>query len=95
MARKDYHGPTDCLETSPTRQSIRLAGRFISLTKLESRGGFDTGYTSRIFNGTRAPSLAYATRLANALGMTRDDLLAAIEERVKNLAREFQDSLAS
>lgn len=64
--------PTECLESKPTSKTIRLGGRFISLTKIAEHG-FDAGYLSYIFSGDRVPSVPYAMRLAKTLGLFTEE----------------------
>lgn len=95
MAKYMRCGPTSCLEDHPTTKTLRIGGRFISLTKLEKEAGLDHGYTSYIFSGRRTPSIPYAIKLAKALGMTIDDLLYAIEQHKQDLDEKFHSELAS
>lgn len=74
-------GPRACLEYKPTHQSIRFAGRYISLVKLANEGGFDHGYLSYVFQGKRMPSIDYALRIAKCLGMGLEEWLEAIALR--------------
>jgi transcriptional regulator with XRE-family HTH domain len=95
MANRTRCGPISCLEHKPTHKTIRLGGRYISLTLIEREMGLDHGYVSYIFSGKRIPSIPYAEKLADALGMTLDDLLWAIRQRRKELDEKYQRQLAS
>jgi transcriptional regulator with XRE-family HTH domain len=100
--RKATGIPTRCIELNPTSKSVRLAGRYISLAKLEEQSGLDHGYVSYIFQGKRVPSLTYARTIAKGLGMLDEKgepdingLMAAIEDRKEELEKAYRKSLAS
>lgn len=75
-----HRGPQDCLEENPTAQSVKLGDCYINIRRLADRG-FEHGYLSRILSGERTPSLDYARRIANELGMTLESLLWHIDQR--------------
>lgn len=96
MPRKRLLAPTLCLEDAPTRKSIRLGGRFISITRL-CEYGMDHGYLSYILSGERTPSVAYGKKVAKCLGLYNDEgepdfagLLVLIGERRRELMAENQ-----
>jgi len=88
MEQKRRQGPRNCLEIHPTHQSIKFAGRFISLTHISRKYHLTHGYLSRIFRGERRPSFAYAEKISEALGMTLSDFLAFLEEHLAQLAEQ-------
>jgi transcriptional regulator with XRE-family HTH domain len=92
--------PTQCLEDAPTSQSVKFAGRFINLAKLHRQVGIDRGYVSYILSGKRSPTVEYAKRIAQGLGMVDEHgepdvtaLLTAIRERREELDLAFQRRL--
>lgn len=90
MAKQRAAGPTKCLDDNPSSKSIRLGGRFINLMRLAEHG-FDHGYLSRILSEDRVPSVAYAMKLATALGIVTD----TDEPDIARLFTLIRDSRAS
>ena len=69
--------------------------------EIERVGGLDHGYVSYILQGKRNPSIPYAKKLAETLGMFTKDgkpdltaLFEAIEERKAELEDAFHRKLA-
>lgn len=94
--------PTRCLEEKPTSKTIRLAGRYISLAKLDSECNLDHGYVSHILLGRRTPTLTYAKSIARGLGMLDSEgnpdvngLIRAIEERKAEIDTNYRKRIAS
>jgi transcriptional regulator with XRE-family HTH domain len=94
--------PTRCLEDNPNSKTIRLAGRYISLAKLENEYGLDHGYVSYILQGKRTPTLTYAKSIAVGLGILDNDgkpdvngLIAAIEERKGEIDAAFRNKMSA
>lgn len=81
--------PTRCIERRPTPQTVWFAGTPINLVRLANSyvPPLDPSYLSRIFSGDRAPSIAYARRLADGLGMQLQAFLDELEkcQRVSSL----------
>lgn len=89
-------GPRAYLEDSPSHQSVRLGGRYINLKRLAEEQDLDPSYVTRIISGERPnPSLSYLQKIADALGMTIDNLLTAIRERQEQRATERARRLSS
>lgn len=59
------------------KPTVRFAGRFINISHLSTELGMDNGYVNRVLSGKRIPSVAYATRIAEALGL---DYISFIKE---------------
>jgi transcriptional regulator with XRE-family HTH domain len=57
---------------------IEFAGRFVNLNKMADVEGLDYNYLWRIFHRNRQPSLSYAKRIAECLGMSYLDFLAQL-----------------
>lgn len=83
-------GPRRCLEANPTRKSIRLNGRFINISELARQGPFDHGFLSVILSGKRYPTIPYAERIAECLGMGLEELLIAIRERRAEMDEDYE-----
>lgn len=78
--------PSRCIERNPTTQSIMLGGRYINISAIARDQNIDQSYLSRVLSGKRPPSIEHARKIATALGYaTIDDLMAAIEDRRRNL----------
>lgn len=78
--------PVHFIDEHPQRHSIYLREVCISLTAISSSHGFDLGYLSKIMRGKAVPSVPYLDRLSRALGMTMDNLMAAIDEHCQELS---------
>lgn len=72
-------GPTSCLLDTPTRMSVRFAGRFINLSEMSRVGELELSYLSMIFNGKREASMKMSRRIAAVLGMDLVDYLEEME----------------
>ena len=53
----------------------------INLNRLALKTGFSASYLGRVIRGERHPSMTCAIRLAQAMGMTVDELYDAIMRR--------------
>lgn len=100
--RKASGVPTRCLEDHPNCKTIRLAGRYISLAKLEDNYGLDHGYVSYILQGKRTPTLTYAKNIAIGLGILDCDgkpdvngLITAIADRKEELEAAFKNRISA
>lgn len=79
-----------CIEEHPTSQTLKIGGKYIALRRLASYTGVDEAYMSRMLNGKRDPmrmSVGVAAQIAAALGMSIDELIQAIFERIEVRAR--------
>lgn len=70
-----------------TKQSISFNGEKLNLSDLGRTLCLDHSYLSRIFSGTRNPSIHVAQRIARTLGMDLPEFLTAIESRRRTLHR--------
>jgi transcriptional regulator with XRE-family HTH domain len=82
---------TSCIEEHPSKKTVQIAGRYVSLRKLSAYTGIDHGYLSRMLRGKRDPSrmsVHVAMLLSAAMGMSVDELIEAIYKRADLLARD-------
>lgn len=96
MLKPRRPAPTQCLEDTPSSKTVRLGGRFISITRL-CEYGMDHGYLSYVLSGDRVPSVLYGKKIARCLGILKDDgmpdldgLLQLIEERRAEMEAEHR-----
>ncbi len=80
MSTIRFYTPNRCLETKPQAHSVLFCGQFISLTMLSSVTGLGLSYLSRIFGGSRQPSLASTKKIASGLGMSNGAFIKGLEE---------------
>jgi transcriptional regulator with XRE-family HTH domain len=79
--RTVQEGPFYCIAEHPTSSSPILCGARISLTKIGHKTGVNIGYLSRIFSGQSKGSARVLRLIAEALGMSMEDLIDAISEK--------------
>lgn len=77
--------PEALIDKTPTTQSVRLRGVYISITALASDTGINHSYLSRILSNQRNPSLTCATKIAASLHWSVEELVQAIEDRFKTV----------
>lgn len=85
--------PTLCLHMRPNVNAIKFGGKYINLTLLADAGDFTHSHLSHIFNGQKNPSVAYARRIAEHLGMSLDGFFAALDDRKAALDAELRRRL--
>jgi|ERR1700675_793387 len=73
--------PSKCLDAKPTSQSVLFCNKFINLSRIALHTGISVSGLSMIFAGKRHPSLETARKVAEALGMGREEFLKGIEAR--------------
>ncbi len=78
-------GGSGVFEKAPNAQTVRFAGKFINLSAIARAQGLDVSYLSRIFAGTRVPTLPYCIKIAAMLGLTLDEYVEAMEVRKREL----------
>lgn len=78
--------PTRCLESHPTKQSIRFGGRYINLSLIARDQKIDQSALSRIFAGKRRPHIDHARKIARALGLSLDDFLTTLDHHIAGRA---------
>lgn len=88
-------GKTGVFEKAPNTQTIKFAGKYINLSAIARSQSLDVSYLSRIFRGERMPALKYCIKIAAMLGMTLDDFVQALEERVQAVKNEAASLLRS
>ncbi len=66
---------------TPCRDSVILCGRYVNTAAIARTQGMTQPYVSMIINGVREVKLGYYTRIANAIGVTLQELVDGIEER--------------
>lgn len=93
--RRHKVGPTFFLENKPSHQSVRFGGRYISIRRLSEAHHLDHGYLSRIFNGSRKPTLTYLEIITNALGITVDEFREYVADRQAELEAKRRRYLES
>lgn len=69
---------TKYLVSKPTPQSVKFRGEYINLKQISLDLGLNHSYLSRIFGGTRLPSVEYAKKLAPAFNISVDVLLKSL-----------------
>lgn len=67
----------NCIEPSPTKQTIRFAGTPVNMSKLCEETGVIYSYLSHILNGHRTPSIDIAKKVATGLGMDLGEFIQA------------------
>lgn len=70
----------DTLYVMDTPRALRSLKAGTSVGDVARGTGITHSHISRIFNGRRTPSMACAVKIANFLGITLDDLNAALME---------------
>jgi transcriptional regulator with XRE-family HTH domain len=83
--------PKRCIQKRPSKQTIRFAGEYISLSQLARETTVDVSTLSRVLAGKRNPSLDVAKKMAPALGMTIDDFLHSLAVHIDTLKITPQD----
>lgn len=78
-------GSSGVFEKSPNAQTVRFGGKFINLSAIARAQGLDVSYLSRIFAGTRTPTLPYCIKIAAMLGMSLDDFVEGLRIRAKEI----------
>ena len=69
------------------KNAVMLCGRYINTSAIARSQGMTQPHVSMIINGVREVKLGYYIRIANAIGVTLQELVDGIEER-KALLRE-------
>jgi len=72
------------LVEKPNAQTIRFAGKFISLSEIGRQTDLDPSYLSRIFSGKREPTLACVRKVSKALCMNVQAFLDALDYHTKS-----------
>lgn len=83
--RRHKVSPHFFLEDKPSHQSVRFGGRYISIRRLSEAHNLDHGYLSRIFNGSRKPTLTYLETITTAMGISVDDFRQYVADRKAEL----------
>lgn len=86
--------PTRCLEDNTSNRSILLGGHPISIAKVGRETGISPSYLSRILTGERDPSASHMKDIADAIGVSVDDLMFMIRERKDIILAECRQRLA-
>jgi transcriptional regulator with XRE-family HTH domain len=71
-----------CIEHKPTPQSVCFNGTYLNLSALARDSDVHPSTVSRIFNGTRKPSLNAARKLSMSLGMSLDEFIVALDNHI-------------
>lgn len=80
-------GQTGIVEQSPNAQTIKFGDNYICLTPIAKLSGITKSHLSRVFSGDRNPSLAAATKIASAMGISLNEFVACLEERKTAVAK--------
>ena len=83
-------GPTRCITTRP-RHTVVLGDVSVDMPVLQRLVGVERSSLSRFFSGARVPRPFWATKIADALGMTPKGLLNAVAARTRQLAEKRLD----
>ncbi len=84
--------PKGCVETHPHCQSVKLGNTFVNLSMIARSQGLRKDYLSRIFSGQRTPSVLTVQKIAAALGLSVDEFLELLDDRLK-LKQEEREKL--
>ena len=74
--------PNGCLEPYPTTQSVLFCGWFINLSHISLHTGIGLSSVSRVFSGKRQPTLKNTKKIAEALKMSIEDFILALEDHI-------------
>ncbi len=89
-----WQGPTRCLEAHPNPRTVEFGGRYISLKDIAGELDCSISYLSRIFDGYANPSVAYLRRVSDALGMSLDEFLLDLDEKLADKQERLRRRLA-
>lgn len=85
----------------PSQNSVCIAGKYVNLSAIRRMQGIDLAYLSNIFAGKKRPSTSVYLKIASCMGMTIDELLEAIDTRVRemdayatSLTSQYQERIA-
>lgn len=85
MSTIEVGTPTGCIQDKPNNLTVELAGKPINILAISRQINIDQSYICKILRGKKAPTLDTALKIAASLGMTVDEMYAAIQERAKEI----------
>lgn len=93
--------PQGTVLNHPAKNSVKLGDRYINISAIARQQGITYAFLSKFLAGKKTASIAYTRKVANAIGMTIDELLDCIDIRKKELAdqdraiiKQYEDRIA-
>lgn len=88
MSTLEMGQPTGCLQEKPTSTSVILGGKHINILAISRQTNIDQSYLCKILRGKKHPTMETGIKIASALGMTVEEFMMAIQDRIKQIEAE-------
>lgn len=82
-----------CVIDNPSKSTLVLCGKFINCTAIARTQGMTQSWVSYLVNGVYDGTMRNYIKIAGAIGVTLDELMAGIEERKRLRAEQDQQIL--